>query len=202
MVRDAHLAEDVTQAVFVAMAKNTRQLTGQPVLAGWLHRTMQNLAANSVRADVRRRAREREAAALNEILAAEPDVVWDHIAPHLDEALGELGDPDPNAVLLRYFERKSAHEIAQTLGVTDEAAQKRVHHAVERLREFFAKRGVTVGASGLVVVISANAVQAAPVGWAISISAAAALAVATMAATFAPHSTMGKPDRRAGAGAS
>ena len=55
--------------------------------------------------------------------------------------------------------------MAQTLGISDDAAQKRVSRAVERLREFFAKRGVTIGASGLVVVITANAVQAAPVDW-------------------------------------
>src|SRR5207247_4228340 len=92
-----------------------------------------------------------------------------------DVALGELSDADRDALLLRYFEGKSAREMAQTLGVSDEAAQKRVSRAVERLREFFAKRGVTVGASGLVVVMSANAVQAAPVGLAITISTGAAL---------------------------
>src|SRR5450759_3631999 len=173
MVRDAHLAEDVTQSAFVALAQNARQLTDRPVLSGWLHRTAQNLAANAVRYAVRRRAREQEAAAMNELLSAEPDAVWEHIAPHLDAALGELSEPDRDALLLRYFERKSAREIALTLGVSDEAAQKRVSRAVERLREFFAKRGVTVGAHGLVVVISANAVQAAPVGLAGTISSAA-----------------------------
>ena len=176
MVRDAHLAEDVTQSVFVALAQNAGQLTDRPVLSGWLHRTAQNLAANAVRSDVRRRAREQEAAAMNELLSTEPDAAWEHIAPHLDAALGELSEPDRDALLLRYFERKSAREMAQTLGISEEAAQKRVSRAVERLREFFAKRGVTVGASGLVVVISANAVQAAPVGLAATISTAAALA--------------------------
>ena len=73
--------------------------------------------------------------------------------------------------------------MAQTLGTSEDAAQKRVSRAVERLREFFAKRGITVGASGLVVVISANAVQAAPVGLAITISTAAALAGTTIATT-------------------
>jgi RNA polymerase sigma factor (sigma-70 family) len=175
MVRDAHLAEDVTQSAFVALARNAGQLTDRPVLSGWLHRTAQNLAANTVRSEVRRRAREQEAATMNEFLAAEPDALWEHIAPYLDTALGELSEADRDAVLLRYFERKSAREMAETLGTSEDAAQKRVSRAVERLREFFSKRGVTVGASGLVVVISANAVQAAPVGLAATISAAAAI---------------------------
>jgi len=189
MVRDAHLAEDVTQGVFVALAQNARQLTERPVLSGWLHRTAQNLAANTIRSDVRRRAREQEAAAMNDLLANQSDALWEHIAPQLDAALGELSEPDRDALLLRYFERKSAREMAQTLGVSDEAAQKRVSRAVERLREFFAKRGVTIGASGLVVVISANAVQAAPVGLGVTIATAAVLAGTALATTATATAT-------------
>src|SRR2546426_2789297 len=189
MVCDSHLAEDVTQGVFVALAKNFAQLADRPVLSGWLHRTAQNIAAQTVRTDVRRRAREQEAAVMNDLLSAEPDVVWENIAPHLDAALGELSEPDRDALLLRYFERKSAHEIAEILGTSEDAAQKRVSRAVERLRDFFAKRGVTVGASGLVVVISANAVQAAPVGLAVAISTAAALAGTTIATTATATAT-------------
>src|SRR5437016_10111671 len=137
MVCDSHLAEDVTQSVFLALAKNAAQLTDRPVLSGWLHRTAQNIAAQTVRTDVRRRAREQEAAAMNEL--QQPDAVWEHIAPHLDAALGELSDPDRDALLLRYFEGKSAREMAQILGTSEETAQKRVSRAVERLREFFAK---------------------------------------------------------------
>jgi len=182
MVRDAHLAEDVTQGVFLALARNAAQLTSHPVLSGWLHRTAQNLAANTVRSDVRRRVREQEAAAMNESLALERDTVWEDIAPYLDAALGELSEPDRDALLLRYFERKSAREMAHTLGTSEDAAQKRVSRAVERLREFFAKHGVIVGASGLVVVISANAVQAAPAGLVATVSAAV-LAATTVATT-------------------
>ena len=176
MVRDAHLAEDVTQGVFVALAQNARQLTERPVLSGWLHRTAQNIAANAVRSDVRRRVREQEAATMNELLSSAPDASWEHIAPQLDAALGELSESDRDALLLRYFERKSAQEMAQILGLSDEAAQKRVNRAVERLRDYFSKRNVTIGASGLAVLISANAVQAAPIGLAATISAAAVLA--------------------------
>jgi len=180
MVCDVHLAEDVTQGSFVALAQNARKLSGHPVLSGWLHRTARNLAANVVRADVRRRAREQEAAAMNELLAPESDAAWKKIAPHLDAALDDLSEPDRDALLLRYFERKSAHEIAQTFGISDDAAQKRVSRAVDRLREFFSKRGVGIGAGGLVVLISTNAVQSAPIALAATISTAAVLAGGTI----------------------
>lgn len=105
------------------------------------------------------------------------------VHPHLDTALGDLTEADRDAVMLRYFQRQSAREMAQTLGISDEAAQKRVSRAVERLREFLAKRGVTVGAGGLAAVISANAVQAAPVGLAFTITTAATLTGATLTTT-------------------
>ena len=183
MVNEAHAAKDVTQSVFVVLAQNARQLTDRPALAGWLHNTARNLAAKVVRSDVRRRAREQEAAVMNELLSAHPDANWENIAPHLDDALGELSEPDRDAVLLRNFKNHDLRTVGATLGISDDAAQKRVSRAVERLREFFAKRSVTVGTSGLVVVISANAVQAAPVGLAAAISTAAALTGTTLATT-------------------
>jgi len=183
MICDAHAAKDVTQGVFVALAQNARQLTDRPALAGWLHGTARNLAAKAVRSEVRRRAREQEAVVMNELLSTNPDASWEHIAPYLDDALGELSEPDRDAVLLRYFKNHDLRTVGATLGISDDAAQKRVSRAVERLREFFAKRGVTVGASGLAVFISANAVQAAPVGLALTISTAAALTGTTLATT-------------------
>jgi RNA polymerase sigma factor (sigma-70 family) len=181
MVGDSHLAQDVTQGVFVALARHAPQLADRPVLAGWLHGTAQNIAAQTVRTDVRRRAREQEAAVMNELFSTNPDASWEHIAPHLDEALGELSEPDREAVLLRYFKDHDLRTIGATLGISDDAAQKRVCRAVERLREFFNKRGITVGTSGLAVVVSANAVQAAPIGLALTISTAVALTGTTLA---------------------
>jgi RNA polymerase sigma factor (sigma-70 family) len=173
MVCDSHLAEDVTQNVFIALAKQAPRLADRPVLSGWLHCTAQNIAAQTVRTDVRRRAREQETVAMNKLHADESDANWEQIGPHLDAALGELSESDRDALLLRYFEHKSAQEMAQTLGISDTAAQKRVNRAVERLREMFSKRDVTIGTSGLAGVISANAVQSAPIGLAVAISNAA-----------------------------
>jgi RNA polymerase sigma factor (sigma-70 family) len=164
MVRDAHLAQDVSQNVFVALAQNAGQLMDRPVLAGWLHRTTQNQAVKTIRSEVRRRTREQEAMAMKELLSAEAEAPWESIEPHLDVALGELSEAEREAVLLRYFQQKSAREMAGILGLSDVAAQKRVSRAVEKLRECFSKRGIKVGVAGLASLISANAVQTAPVG--------------------------------------
>jgi RNA polymerase sigma factor (sigma-70 family) len=182
LVCDSHLAQDVTQGVFVALAQNARQLTEHPVLSGWLHRTTRNLAANIVRSETRRRAREQEAAAMNQL--SESDATWEIIAPHLDEALGELTEEDRDALLLRYFEKKSGREMAGILGTSEDAAKKRVSRAVERLRETFSKRRVTIGAGGLAVLISANAVQSAPIGLAATISAAVVMGTAVQTSSL------------------
>jgi RNA polymerase sigma factor (sigma-70 family) len=176
LVRDGSLAEDVCQKVFVALARSARQVSGYRFLSGWLHRTAWNLSANVIRSDVRRRAREQEAAVMNQLFADESEATWKSIAPHLDAALSGLSNSDRDAVLLRYFQQKSAHEMSQVLGISAEAAQKRVNRAVERLREGFNRSGVTIGASGLALLLAANAVQSAPTGFAAAISSGASRA--------------------------
>lgn len=106
---------------------------------------------------------------------AESSADWEHIRPVLDEALDSLQDEDREALLLRYFKKQDFRTVGFALGISDDATQKRVSRALERLREYFSKRNVTVGASGLAVLISANAVQCAPVGLVTAISAASVL---------------------------
>jgi RNA polymerase sigma factor (sigma-70 family) len=179
-VCSAHHAEDVTQGAFMVLAREAGRLSHRVVLSGWLYTTARNLATKVVRSEVRRRTREQEVAPMNRLVSSEPDSAWACIAPHFDEAMGQLSEPDRDALLLRYFERKSAHEMAALLGVSEHAAQKRVGRAVERMRAFFAKRGITIGASGLTVAISANAVQVAPLGLASAVSSVVAGAGTTL----------------------
>ena len=186
-VRSPQLAEEVAQSAFTDLARQADRLAPDTILTAWLYQVTRRTAIDVVRREARRQLREQVACELNAMNTPAAD--WTHIEPLLDEAMHALDETDRAAVLLRYFENKSLREVGQTLGTNEDAARKRVSRAVERLREFFAKRGVTVGASGLVIAISANAVQAAPAGLAITISTAAALAGTTIATTATATAT-------------
>ncbi len=160
IVRERHLAEDITQNAFLALAENSKKLTALCVLSGWLHRTTRNIALNAVRTDARRRIREQEAVAI--ITTAEAEATWEEISPHLDTALGELSDSDRDVVLLRFIHGMSAAEIAKTISISEVAAQKRLNRAIERLRNFFKKRCITIGVPALFLILPAKAIQAAP----------------------------------------
>lgn len=180
LVIDPHLAEDVTQAVFTALARQAaevaRRLDGGAPLSGWLHVTTRNHAAATVRTEERRRAREQEAVAMQEPPVPESAANWEQIAPQLDHALAELSDTDRDALLLRFFERRTAKEIGDRLGVGEEAAQKRVKRALERLRGVFVARGLAVPSATLAGALTVNAVQTAPVALAGIVVAGAATA--------------------------
>ena len=185
--RSPQLAEEVAQSTFINLARHAHRLAADTILTAWLYQVTRREAIDVVRREARRQLREQIATEMNVMNATAAD--WTHVEPLLDEAMHALDETDRAAVLLRYFENKSLREVGATLGASENAAQKRLSRAIERLREFFAKRGVTVGESGLLVVISANAVQAAPVGMAVTVSTAAALAGSTIAAATTATAT-------------
>jgi len=170
-VRSPQLAEEVAQSTFITLAEHAQKLAPDTILSAWLYQVTRRAAIDVIRREARRQLREQIATEMQAMNATSSD--WTHIEPLLDEAMHALDETDRTAILLRYFENKSLREVGQTLGTSDDAAQKRVSRAVERLREFFSKRGVTVGTSGIAAVLSANAVQAAPVGLIATIATAA-----------------------------
>ena len=180
-VRSAQLAEEVAQSVFSDLARSAAKLKPDTILTAWLYEVARRTAIDLLRKEARRQLRERAALEMNAMNSSASD--WTQLEPLLDEAMDALEATDRAAVLLRYFENKSLRDVGQALGTTDDTAQKRVSRAVERLRAFFASRGVSVGAGGLAAVISANAVQAAPGGLAATISSAAILAGTTLTST-------------------
>ena len=173
-VHSPQLAEEIAQSVFTDLARDAGKLKSDTILTAWLYAVTRRTAIDAIRKESRRQLREQIAVEMNHMNASTND--WTQLEPLLDDAMAALEETDRSAVLLRFFENKSLRDVGEVLGASEDAAQKRVSRAVERLREFFSKRNVTIGAGGLAVLVSANAVQAAPVGLAATISAAAVLA--------------------------
>jgi RNA polymerase sigma factor (sigma-70 family) len=174
-------AEEITQTVFILLTKKARELREKSVLSGWLYQTARLTAANFLRTERRRARREQEAYLQSLANESEPEV-WTQILPLLEDAMARLGEKDRDAIVLRFFEGKSFQEIARAAGASENAAKKRVHYALEKLRRYFAQHGVVSSTSTLAGAIAANCVQAAPEG---VVNAAMAVALAKGAAASA-----------------
>jgi len=164
------LAEEVSQTVFMRLAKSAPKLKSDAELMAWLHRTAVHVSIDVWRSETHREARE-EMAATMQPATAESKPAWEEIAPHLDEALNELAHTDRQAVLLRYFERKPLCEVGNVLGVSEDAAKMRVSRALDRLRKQLTSRGIGCTAVGLAALIPERSMEAVPAHVVTSLSA-------------------------------
>jgi RNA polymerase sigma factor (sigma-70 family) len=184
---DSHLAEDVTQAVFIVLAQRAGQIPSDRELCPWLLRTTCYCASTARRARDRRNRFENRAAAMSQNQARGDDGdEWEDVAPLLDEGLSRLRPKDRDVLLWRFFESRTAAQIGQMLGISEHAASKRVSRAIDRLRDFFTRRGVTVSGAALGGMLAVKVSEAAPAGLVGAVSSAATLGGAgTSAAAIA-----------------
>jgi RNA polymerase sigma factor (sigma-70 family) len=169
---NVHAAQEISQAVFIILAREVKSLGSKVILSGWLYQTTRLTAANFLRGEIRRQQREQEAYMQSTLNEPEPEA-WRQIAPLLDDALTRLGERDRNAIVLRFFENKNLRDVGAGLGLNEDAAKMRVTRAVEKLRKLFVKRGVALSAVAIAGAVAANSVHAAPVALAKSVTAVA-----------------------------
>jgi RNA polymerase sigma factor (sigma-70 family) len=193
---DHHRAQEITQQVFLTVARQAAPLARHPVFIAWLHHHTRLAAANHRQSESRRRARETAAAAdpalpFNSTSASapapsEPLADWSRVEPLLDDALATLAERDRQAVLLRYFTGQAYPDIGRQLGLAENTARMRTERALEKLRRALAKRGVTSTATALGLALTGHAVTAAPASVAAStlVTFASSTAVAATATHF------------------
>ncbi len=162
--RDSHLADDITQAVFVILARKAATFTPDVVLSAWLHRTTRYAAMDALKLRGRRARHELKAAEMRPShYNPEVEMHWPRVRELLDQALDVLNDSDRRAVMLRYYENKSFAEVGATLGLAEDAARKRVSRAAEKLRGWLSRRGGgAVAVAALGVMLQTKIAEASP----------------------------------------
>ena len=182
----AHV-EEITQAVFIILSRKTGGLRPDTILEGWLYETTRLVSLSFLRGERRRQFREQEAYMQSTLQESAGDLLWNQLAPLLDEAMSRLGKKDRDAVILRFFKEQSVREVAATLQINEAAMQRRILRALKKLRKFFTKRGVSSTTAIIAGAISAHSVHAAPAALVKSVTV---VALAKGAAASSPTLTL------------
>lgn len=195
-VRRADLADDVTQAVFLVLAERAGQIGPAIVLAAWLHKTCRYVSLNALKMERRRAKYEQRAATM----APQRDRTsgWAGLWPLLDESIDALGDPDRNAIVLRFLEQRSLAEIGKELGVSEDAAGMRISRALERLRAIVQRRGVGLSGANLGIVLGLEMPRDLPQGVAAFASRVSESAGGSATMTFASRGVSERAAQLAG----
>jgi RNA polymerase sigma factor (sigma-70 family) len=179
---DAHLAEDVTQAVFFLLTRKAAKVKGS--LPGWLITATCYACRDARKIAARRRRHERQAAQMRpEQSQISQESTWENYSPMLDDAIKRLSPADRDAVVLRYLRGMSHREVGESIGVSEEAARKRVERGLDRLRTSLAAAAPMPSAAILALQLSANGTQIAPANLVTAISASGGSTISGSAAT-------------------
>jgi RNA polymerase sigma factor (sigma-70 family) len=169
---DGDRARDVAQAVFMDLARKPQRVREPRALGGWLYLAARYAASQAARGEQRRQRWEREA--MKQGTGEDGSgQAWAAAGPVLDEALGTLKPAEAGVIVRRFFEGKSLRETGAALQISEDAAQKRVTRALEKLRRHFHRRGAVTTAAVLAEALEAHAAQAAPAGLAESVASGA-----------------------------
>jgi RNA polymerase sigma factor (sigma-70 family) len=179
---DGHLAQDVAQAVFVLLHRKGPRFTHDRAMMAWMHKVAWYATNNAMRNERRRRRHEMAlgAAKPHSTDQLPPATEWDQLAPLLDEMIGRLGRTDRDAILLRYYRDLSMAQVGAELGITQEAARKRVERALEKLRKLAQAKNIEISAAILPAGLSALRMTLPP----------GLTATATGVATAGPNSAL------------
>jgi RNA polymerase sigma factor (sigma-70 family) len=162
LVHDADMAEDVTQATFIVLAKKADHVDPR-YLPGWLVNTARFCALEALRS---RSTRQRHEALAAELRAESAELIEEptvpELMPLLDEALANLSEADRTAVVARFFQGQSFAYVGESMGITEEAARKRVTRAVDKMRATFMREGILASVGLLMLALASEQAKAAP----------------------------------------
>jgi RNA polymerase sigma factor (sigma-70 family) len=179
-LRDAQLAEDATQQVFVLLSQKAKSLRHDD-LPGWLLTTARFVCANMNRSETRRVRREQVVAMNSAETASQSNM---ELLQMLDEGLLRMRDEDRKALVLRFLQEQPLRQVGESLGLSEDAARKRVDRGLDKLRQFFADRGIQTDSAALAIVLADHS-HVSPIGGGLAQKIVAAARSAPVAPTAA-----------------
>jgi RNA polymerase sigma factor (sigma-70 family) len=182
VLADPHEAEDAFQATFLVLVRKAGAIRDRDSVAPWLHGVALRVASHARAAAIRRRDRERRAAAMATPPAG--DAPRHDLAAVLHEEVDRLPGRYRAAVVLCYLEGRTCEEAARQLRWPVGTVKSRLARARDRLRSRLARRGLAPTAGVLAGTLAAEAAPEAvpPALELLTISAAMRLAAGPAAA--------------------
>jgi len=174
---DAALAEDAAQEVFLLLVRKLPSLPPRTLLGGWLYVTACHLARTHQRTHARRWQRENQPVAMENLMNPAQDTLWRELEPLLDDAMLTLSTRQRALVLSHYFQNNSQRAAAKLVGCSESVASRELAAAIESLRRFFTRHGVTVSRTVLITLLTVHGAQAS-------------IGTATVAATLSSASAL------------
>lgn len=158
---NSSVADEAAQAVFIVLVRRVAKAASAPSLGAWLYGVAIRVCRDAERATTRRRHHERRAESPRPP-DCHPDVEWTQVRPHLDHAIADLSAAQQQVVIGHFLEGRTQAAVAASLGISEDAARKRIDYALDRLRSWFGRRGLTISGVALASGLASEMAAAEP----------------------------------------
>jgi len=178
---NVHDAEDAFQASFLILARKATTVLRRGAVGSWLHTVAYNTAVEAVRANVRRRALQKEVIDMPQRQVTPFEIVdWRSV---LDQELTRLPEKYRAALVVCDLEGKCRKEAAAALGIGEGTLASRLARGRALLARKLSSRGVALSGAALAALVAAESASArVPATLVISTARVAALATIGQAA--------------------
>jgi RNA polymerase sigma factor (sigma-70 family) len=173
IVGDRHEAEDAFQATFLILVRKAAAVSPREAVGNWLYGVAYRTALKARGARARRRTKERPIEGLLHLLV-QPEEARVELGPLLDEALNRLPEKFRLPVLLCDLEGRTRREVARQLHLPDGTLSNRLAAGRRMLARLLARRGVSLSAGAVGLLLAGEAAAGLPGGLAAAAGRAAA----------------------------
>ena len=174
-LRDAHWAEDVSQAVFILLARKAETLPGDVILGGWLYKTAV-FACSNARGLARTRTYHENRVTPMKVHDEQEDLERAEVEGLLDEGLMELSKSQRARCWCCGSSRRSRAGREMLARMRNESlylTQKTLDSGLAKLRRFCPNAGVAAASLALLGMVLEESARAVPAGLAASVGNAA-----------------------------